>query len=590
MSIQYLEIDSTYRDRKRFPNPGQFDVIISQSGRKDKINAIDPVSLASPIRTYIPNGLVTTSFPFGHMYIDDSISYTGFSYIPINSTNSENSFILAIPSISNYYVSKLSNYYRTCKIGFYSIINPQFITQNPVFTITIQTWDYLTTSFVNVDGNIFTPNIIIDNQQVDYFRISFNESIDIDLYNTVCGVIFNISTDYTNGTVFIPDGEISSQIYKNWYIYNETTHESSIILAYDGTNSCASIEQRSFDISGYINLQTFPVATPYVTDITVTLNNIIGNNYTEIKNGSVLYLTNYVDPFYPIIVLNIISYNYTKTIDCVLRFIAPFTEFYDNPLENKHIFYLFNEKNWKLHHTISLRKELPISDSTFGINSTNINVNLSLDSSRNVNDYINSFIRITQVGSNKQQNRIIKTYSGYPDFTAMLDSPLISAPMAGDTYEILPFTRDNFNPFNYNGTLLSQDVCYEIQLINLIIPNVSMKQGGRPVSYPYFYVELEQYDSGIPNTIYSNNPNSFRKLFKVPITDISIPYVNSFLTFDKSSMLKIIKFNPNKNFRFGVYLHDGRIWEPEEIDTNSPTIPNPNLQTSALFLLRRIQQ
>jgi hypothetical protein len=117
-----------------------------------------------------------------------------------------------------------------------------------------------------------------------------------------------------------------------------------------------------------------------------------------------------------------------------------------------------------------------------------------------------------------------------------------------------------------------------------------MKQGGRPVSYPYFYVELEQYDSGIPNTIYSNNPNSFRKLFKVPITDISIPYVNSFLTFDKSSMLKIIKFNPNKNFRFGVYLHDGRIWEPEEIDTNSPTIPNPNLQTSALFLLRRIQQ
>ena len=582
MSIQYLEIDSTYRDRKKFPNPGQFDVIISQSGQKDRSNAIDPVSLASPIRTYIPNGFVNEYY---HVGIDDSISYKGFSYIPINSTNSENSFILAIPSISRYYVSKLSNYYRTCKIVFYSIINPQFITQ-PVFTITIQTWDYLTTSFVNVDGDIFTPKAIIENQQVDYFRISFNESIDIDLYNTVCGVIFNISTDYTNGTVFIPDGEISSQIYKNWYIYNETTHESSIILAYDGTNSCASIEQRSFDISGHITLTTFPVI-PSVRDVTVTLYNIIGNNYTEIKNGSTLYLTNPAELFFPIIVLNIVSYNSNKTINCVLRFIDlyPLEE-----LENKHIFYLFSDRNWKLYHTISLRKELPISDSTFRVGSTTINVNLSLDSSRNVNDYIDSFIRITQVGFNKQQNRIIKTYSGYPNFTAMLDSPLILAPMEGDTYEILPFTRDNFTPFNYNGTLLSQDVCYEIQLINLIIPNVSMKQGGRPVSYPYFYVELEQYDSGIPNTIYSNNPNSFRKLFKVPVTDISVPYVNSFLTFDKSSMLKIIKFNPNKNFRFGVYLHDGRAWEPEEIDTNSPTIPNPNLQTSALFLLRRIQQ
>ena len=35
----YLEIDSTYRNRKKWPLSGNFEVPISQSGRKDKNRA-----------------------------------------------------------------------------------------------------------------------------------------------------------------------------------------------------------------------------------------------------------------------------------------------------------------------------------------------------------------------------------------------------------------------------------------------------------------------------------------------------------------------------------------------------------------------
>ena len=81
MSIQYLEIDSTYRDRNQFPYPGQFDVIISQTGQKNKLTAINPVSLASPVVTYIPSST--------------TLSYSGFGYIPSTNTNTATSFILA---------------------------------------------------------------------------------------------------------------------------------------------------------------------------------------------------------------------------------------------------------------------------------------------------------------------------------------------------------------------------------------------------------------------------------------------------------------------------------------------------------------
>ena len=47
-NTRYLEIDSTYRDRILWPLAGQFEIPISQSGRKSIDTAVDPVSLSVP--------------------------------------------------------------------------------------------------------------------------------------------------------------------------------------------------------------------------------------------------------------------------------------------------------------------------------------------------------------------------------------------------------------------------------------------------------------------------------------------------------------------------------------------------------------
>ena len=77
------------------------------------------------------------------------------------------------------------------------------------------------------------------------------------------------------------------------------------------------------------------------------------------------------------------------------------------------------------------------------------------------------------------------------------------------------FSYDNEVPFTYTGSLVSQQemVCYEVELLNLILPNRTLKSGGRSAFYPFFYVELQNISSssaGTKNIIYSNNPNSTR--------------------------------------------------------------------------------
>ena len=51
-TTRYIEIDSTYRNRNKCPNPAEFEVLVAQSGRKDKMNADDPVSCSVPIDNF----------------------------------------------------------------------------------------------------------------------------------------------------------------------------------------------------------------------------------------------------------------------------------------------------------------------------------------------------------------------------------------------------------------------------------------------------------------------------------------------------------------------------------------------------------
>ena len=201
MSVQYIQFDSTYRDRNCFPNPGQFDIPISQTTKANTLaTAIDPISLEMPVVFYSPTGINATG-----------------TIQPTN-TNNPNNLILCIPDTQS--IERTANYYRGIHLN---------IADGGSGTIVkIESWDFLNEDTVSATGS-------------DYFRVEFSPSISNVLYDSFGVATLVSSTDFTNGLVFVPNGVRTSQFYKDWFVYNETKNESSQILSYDGGNSLASI-------------------------------------------------------------------------------------------------------------------------------------------------------------------------------------------------------------------------------------------------------------------------------------------------------------------------------------------------------------
>lgn len=164
--------------------------------------------------------------------------------------------------------------------------------------------------------------------------------------------------------------------------------------------------------------------------------------------------------------------------------------------------------------------------------------------------------------------------------------------VGGAAINIVSYLKDNYNPLNYNGTMTSvnEAVCYEVELVSLIMPNLSLVTGSRLVFYPFVYVELCNVTtpSGASNDIiYSNNPASNRALFIAPITDTNQPISSSFMKIS-SPMSQTVKFKPNDSLRFSVYLPDGRLFRTIQTDYMSPYPPNGRLQIEAVFSVRRM--
>jgi hypothetical protein len=165
-----------------------------------------------------------------------------------------------------------------------------------------------------------------------------------------------------------------------------------------------------------------------------------------------------------------------------------------------------------------------------------------------------------------------------------------SIPAPGTMIEIMNFSYDNLNPFVFTGSLSTQQelVCYELELLTLILPTEILKASyGGPITYHrYVYVELSNTCSvGTRNIIYSNNPNATRAIFKVPLFDIQdTPY------FVKvgGGMSQTIKFKPNDTLLFSVTLPNGQQFETIVDERFSPAAPEPRIQISAMFGLRRI--
>ena len=163
------------------------------------------------------------------------------------------------------------------------------------------------------------------------------------------------------------------------------------------------------------------------------------------------------------------------------------------------------------------------------------------------------------------------------------------------SWEIQPFTRDSSSTLTYTGSMVSQNqmVCYQIRLVKLILPNVNLRNGigGKISFYPYIYVELRNETSpsgGQKNILYSNNPNSTTATFLVPIDNMPSPFISKFIHVSGNGTTQTIKFKPNDNLSFRVFLSTGEDFVTIASDNAPPELPNPYLQITALFDIHRM--
>jgi hypothetical protein len=201
--------------------------------------------------------------------------------------------------------------------------------------------------------------------------------------------------------------------------------------------------------------------------------------------------------------------------------------------------------------------------------------------------YVFSFIPTSEICFIIYPGDVARTENTYTiewDLFVMAETPIIN---------ISSFKCDNFTPLSYIGSMVSSNetVCYEVELISLTLPNASLLTGSRISFYPYIYVEFTNATS--PNgasreIIYSNNPKSKNALFIAATPNQVAPLLSTFVTLSGSGMSQVVKFKPNDNLRFSVYLSDGTLFQTIETDFYSPYLPSLRVQIDALFSIRRL--
>jgi hypothetical protein len=480
-NTRYFEIVSTYRNRIQFPNPSNFDVLISQTGTRDQMNAYDPVSDAAPLITWTNNLLDATTGIF--------VS---------NSSNTSLRFLVKFCVTLN--LKKTCDYYIGMPISV----------GTPTNTTVISGWEYnsLDTTYHYFFVTISTP-LLTDATAGDI----------VDFVNPTT------TTGISQGLFYIPNSVPADSFYTSCILWNERSQKGVKILSYNGNNHIAGVD---------------------VSSIT----------------------------------------------------------------------------GWTVTDTLSIRKKPPTLFGT-GImyidNSKIVLQNTTYTPSNVPNEYVNNFIYFTSQGNKGKSYRII-SYTGIPlpcppppppnpwgypppppcpvtpptSYEITLENGVESISNPSSTsFEILQFTRDNVVPFTYTGSTVSQQqmVCYEVELVNLVLPNLTLVTGGRVAFYPYVYVELQNISGssgGNTNIIYSNNPHAVRRLFRAAIDDIPNPLISPFIKIDGDGMTQTIKFKPNDNFKFGVYLSDGTEFKTVYNDSFGPAPANPLVQISALFSMKRV--
>ena len=602
-SARYIEFDSTYRDRTLYPLSSDFVVEMSQSGQGTKLSARDPVSDASPILIWNNNFIAGTT---GQNYIDNLNISPG--PLPGNQGNT----VFQLQSGANQ-LKQVRNFYVGCTLVRDSAGNSPTGVVAPFTARRIIDYQPLDTGNAMITLDSAMPDSLVG---LGGFYITNPTPIPT---NTASATVKAYIPGSNSGLDSIENtqnyGLGSDNYYINFLIMNTDTGTSRIITAFDAVTRLATLDSPTPGGEDWGNSST----ANFVIRKSLPIEYGFGGGWTIIAgNQSVVQLEDvqptpsgtYDGDFLRITpALNAPTpYDVTTNPPFAAATVAAYP---NNPqTEERRIRkFIFGEGTITSVNPPAAPTVIglgPTASSVDGfyvgciITDKNIPVNPApyfLNISQFITAYNGTTKKATLSGPLINLTGTNPALVGDSWFirTVFLSSPLTYPVIRGNLYEIEQFTRDNYNPFVYTGSLVSsqESVCYEVELLNLILPNAVLAsgRGGRPIFYPYLYVMLQPVSSDAgtnKNIIYSNNPNSYGMLYRAVVDDTPVPAISPFIKIDGDGMVHVIKFKPNTAFRFAVFHSGGDAFKTTLDEQYSPSPPNALTQISACFAFKRV--
>jgi hypothetical protein len=555
-SNRYLEFDSTYRNRILYPEPSEFTVEMSQSGQKAKLQALDPMSYASPILVW------NNSFVEGG--VSNLINGIAISPVGVPSEVGNTTFKISATGGATG-LRQIKNFYSGSSI--YTATGGGYVARRIL--------DYTPLQYQAGTGS--SALITVDSAIPDGF---VGSSFPFTIANPT-----PLSTNSPSGSAikfFIPAGSLGDNFYVNYKIENLNTFEIKTITYYDGAtrlatlNSPTTADWLNSASTGYnfaIRYENPAYTGTFGATNSTTAYSLIGNTNASSETSY------YVNSFIRISDVSLVNPPYSSPT-------GPYGE------ERRIVKYITGD---------GLVSSVSGGGTTIVLNS---------QTSSSVDSY---YVGCIFYDSTTASSAIVTAYTG--STRTLTISPAIGGAGGGDVwsmrtafierpfsvsssslkYEMEYFTTDMCNPFTFSGSLTTTQemVCYEVELLNLALPNsiLTSGRGGRPIFYPYLYVELQQISAssaGNKGIICSNNPNSYRMLFRAVVDDTPIPVVSPFIKIDGDGMVHVIKFKPSDSFKFSVRHSDGELFKTVINDSTGPTERNPLAQISACFGFKRI--
>ena len=647
---QYLEITSARRNRNENPLPSFFDIPLSQSGQKSAINAVDPVCLATPIlqwQSYNFNMLNHTSSII--VMLDNIISpCLGNSFstttLIINTSGIGTSGSGSLQIINNYYNSSVamfgngtvysSDRRRIIEYTYLGNDRAQILIESSFSSpiISGSTLLYIADP-TNLDSpNYINPYIFIPTQPFAsnifnsfiIFNITRCESRKILSFDKITHLI---GIDTSGSSVSMSNkGPVTNWTESDTYTIRNII-PSLCISALNGDINNNKNTFRSFNISISDAKNISPNFDISGSFLEVKMNDEIGPLYFQ--GGGNLKTTlqldsssNQNDDYYNGALIRVVSGQSQGQISKILSYvgntqIVSLKDGLTNFINIGDQYTLIFKQEYK-----RIIKYVDCRSSAIGGSLNTINFPINTSQIKYINNYYNDlFIDVGGKGIRK-----IIDYEVIPGISAIatidnngnnFTSPIVSGDLftitsgvieGGNgkfTYSIsnqpayiLPFSYDNLFPFINSSTQISNSQqWYEIELINLILPNQILDSGfgGLITFYQYLYVEIGNTSStgNIGNNIISNNSNAVGMTFRATIKDCSHPTNSNFIKINGDNMTQIIRFDPQDNLHFALYLSNSpdpnnrQLFKVLPNEFYSPLPPNPIIQISALFRLKK---